>query len=160
MFASKIMTRKIVTCHPDQPIGEVITTMVETMLRMVPVVRRDGTLVGIVHTISILNKVVPEYIVTGDLKSVPFAPDIGLLRKHFKALSTEHKLVRDIMERKPSTVHDNESLLSVTAALITFDRFEYVLVVDHKTNKLVGVISSGDILRALHSVSPSAMEGV
>ncbi|MDX8412655.1 MAG: CBS domain-containing protein [Mariprofundales bacterium] len=160
MFASKFMTKDITTCHPDQPIGEVIDLMTTTMLRMVPVVEHDGTLVGTVHTLSILSKVVPEYIVTGDLKSIPFAPDIGLLRKHFKALTTDKKRVRDIMDRNPTTVHDNESLLSVTAALITYDRFEYVLVVDHHSHKLVGVISGGDVLRALHSVSPNAIEGV
>jgi len=159
MFASKIMTKDVTTCHPDQHVHEVITLMVETRLRMVPVVDDDGILVGSINTLSILNRVVPEYIVTGDLKSVPFAPDIGLLRKHFKALLTDKKYIRDVMERKPTTVHHDESLLSVTAALISYDRFEYVLVVDHY-NKLLGVISSGDILRALYAVSPSAIEDV
>ncbi|RMH51408.1 MAG: CBS domain-containing protein [Zetaproteobacteria bacterium] len=157
MFAWKIMTSKVITCRPDQPVGEVIDLMIRRHLHTVPVVEEDGTLRGSINTLSILNRVVPEYIVTGDLKSVPFAPDIGLLRKHFRALACGDKVAADIMERKPTTVRDNESLLSVTAALITYDRYEYVLVVD-RNRKLLGVISSGDILRALHQGEPEGIE--
>jgi len=159
MFANKFMTTDIITCRPDQSVHEVIELMVSTHLRMVPVVDSQGVLAGTINTLSILNRIVPEYIVTGDLKSVPFAPDIGLLRKHFKTLDHGSKCARDIMECHPTKVHEHESLLSVTAALITYDRFEYVLVVDHN-DKLLGVISSGDILRALYSVSPSEIESV
>jgi len=45
-------------------------------------------------------------------------------------------------------VSADESLLSVTAALITYDRFEYALVADDDEH-LVGIISSSDILRRL-----------
>ncbi len=157
MFACKIMTTDVVSCHPDQPVHEVIDLMVGRGLHMVPVVEADGTLCGSINTLSILNRVVPEYIVTGDLKSVPFAPDIGLLRKHFRELATGGRVASDIMERKPTTVRDDESLLSVTAALITYDRFEYVLVVD-RNRRLLGIISSSDILRALHDGTPKEIE--
>ena len=159
MFASKIMTTDVITCRPDQPVREVVDLLVAKHLRVIPVVDDNGKLVGSINTLSILNRIVPEYIVTGDLKSVPFAPDIGLLRKHFKALEDGGKQACDIMERNPTKVHEHESLLSVTAALITYDRFEYVLVVDHD-DTLLGVISSGDILRALYAASPSDIERV
>jgi len=158
MFAERIMTKNIITCRPDQSINEVIDTMCEKKLRMMPVINPNGTLAGSINTLSFLNHIVPEYIMTGDLKAVPYAPDIGLLRKHFLKLYND-TAIANIMDSKPTTVQANESLLSVTAALITYDRFEYVIVVDNN-HKMVGVISSGDILRALHSATVQGIEQV
>ncbi len=159
MFAERIMTKEVITCRPDQPVREVIDLMSAKKLRIVPVVNADGTLAGSINTLSFLNRIVPEYIVTGDLKAVPYAPDIGLLRKHFLTLCQLDHKISDIMERKPTTVQAHESLLSVTAALITYDRFEYVLVINAQ-QQLLGIISSGDILRALHDNTPSDIEQV
>ncbi|MDX8409817.1 MAG: CBS domain-containing protein [Mariprofundales bacterium] len=159
MFAERIMTKEIISCRPNQPVREVVDLMSEKKLRVVPVVNPDGTLAGSINTLSFLNRIVPEYIVTGDLKAVPYAPDLGLLRKHFLTLCRPENKISDIMEHNPTTVQAHESLLSVTAALITFDRFEYVFVIDDN-KQFLGMISSGDILRTLHDSTISGIEQV
>ncbi|MDQ6951479.1 MAG: CBS domain-containing protein [Mariprofundales bacterium] len=159
MFAERIMTTNIATCSPDQPVHEVIDIMTEKRLHTLPVIDADGILLGSLNTLSVLNRIVPEYIVTGDLKAVPYAPDFGLLRKHYLALNNSKTTVAEVMERHPTTVHANESLLSVTAALITYDRFEFVIVIDD-ASKMLGIISSNDILRALHDQFPLEIETV
>ena len=54
-------------------------------------------------------------------------------------------------------VHANESLLSVSAALCTFGKHEYALVVDDD-NVLLGVISAGDILDRLRFYTSGAKD--
>jgi len=140
------MTTDIVTCHPQQTVAEIVAVLSKEEFRMVPVVDSDNKILGAVHTLSVLSGLVPSYIVTGDLKSIPYAPDIGLLRKHYENLLPTK--VADVMDKKPTIVHADDSLLSVAAALITYDRFEYALVADADEH-LVGIISTSDILRRL-----------
>jgi len=146
MYAKNIMTKDVVVCHPEDTVESIAAILNEKTYRMIPVVDADHKILGAVNTLSVLASLVPSYIVTGDLKSIPYAPDIGLLGKHYEKLL--HRKVVHVMDKKPTIVHADESLLSVTAALITYDRFEYVLVVD-KDDRLVGIISSSDILRRL-----------
>lgn len=146
MHAKNIMTTDVVVCHPEQAVEDIAAILNNKTFRIIPVVDANHKILGAVNTLSVLASLVPSYIVTGDLKSIPYAPDIGLLRKHYEKLL--HRKVVDVMDRKPTIVHADESLLSVTAALITYDRFEYALVAD-ADERLVGIISSSDILRRL-----------
>jgi len=146
MHAKNIMTTDVVVCHPEQTVADIAAVLNEKSFRMIPVVDADNKILGAVNTLSVLASLVPGYIVKGYLQSIPYAPDIGLLRKHYKNLL--QCKVMQVMDNKPTVVHADESLLSVTAALITFDRFEYALVAD-ADERLVGIISSSDILRRL-----------
>jgi len=146
MHARDIMTTDVVVCHPEQTVADIAAVLNEKSFRMIPVVDAERKILGAVNSLSVLASLVPSYIVTGDLKSIPYAPDIGLLRKHYENLLQSK--VRDVMDDNPTIVSEDESLLSVTAALITYDRFEYALVADDD-ERLVGIISSSDILRRL-----------
>jgi len=146
MHAKDIMTTDLVVCHPEQTVAEIAAVLNEQSFRMIPVVDAEHKILGAVNTLSVLSSLVPSYIVTGDLESIPYAPDIGLLRKHYITLLNRN--VSEVMEKNPTIVHADESLLSVTAALITYDRFEYALVAD-ADERLVGVLSSSDILKRL-----------
>lgn len=79
---------------------------------------------------------------------------MGVLRKHYREILS-HK-VSDVMDRDPTIVMESESLLSVTAALITYDRFEYALVVD-KHQQLMGIVASSDILGCLKKFKPEEL---
>ena len=146
MHAKNIMITDVMVCHPEQTVADIAAILNEQSFRMIPVVDPDHKIMGAVHTLSVLSSLVPGYIVEGYLKSIPYAPDIGLLRKHYKELM--QRKVSYVMDSNPTVVHADESVLSVTAALITYDRFEYALVAD-ADERLVGVISSSDILRRL-----------
>jgi len=136
------MVKNPKSARVDEPVGEVLLRMREQQLRMLPVLSDKGRVEGVISTHSVLIHIVPDYIVSGNLKSVSYAPDIGLLRKHYLELA--ERPVRDVMD-KALLVHANESLLSVSASLSTFGKHEYALVVD-EDNALLGVISAGDIL--------------
>lgn len=149
MDAKLIMTRPVVTCHPDQSIAEVLELLGSSHHRMLPVVDADNKVLGVVHTLCLLEKIVPTYIGSGDLTSVAYAPDIGLLKKNYLAL-LDHK-VEEAMLTKPIIVRPDESLLSVTTSLLGQQRFEYALVADDDMH-LLGVISSNDVLHRLHEI--------
>ncbi len=146
MKANLVMTKDLVVCHPDQTVAEVIDLLRGKSFRVLPVVDENKKILGAVNLLSLISKFVPEYIITGDLKSISYAPDMGVLRKQYTA--TLDQKVSDIMDRDPTVVGENESLLSVTAALITYDRFEYAFVAD-KQNVLLGLIAASDVLRCL-----------
>ncbi len=145
MHAHKIMITHPKSAHIDEKVGEVLQRMRSQHLRMLPVLSDGGCVEGVISTYSVMSHIVPDYIVSGDLDSVPYAPDLGLLRKHYEELSV--KSVREVME-KPLTVHADDSLLSVSAALCSFGKHEYALVVD-ADKCLLGIISAGDILDRL-----------
>ena len=154
MKANLVMTKELVVCHPDQTVLEVLKVLRERSFRVLPVVDENNKLLGAVNMLSMLSKLVPEYIVKGYLKSIPYAPDMGVLRKHYKEI-IDHKVI-DIMDDHPTIVGENESLLSVTAALISFDRFEYAFVVD-RDKTLLGIVAASDIVRALSQFDPEVL---
>ena len=146
MKANHIMTKDLVVCHPDQTVGEVIDLLRGKSFRVLPVVDKNNKILGAVNLLGLVSKFVPEYLITGDLTSISYAPDMGVLRKQYTA--TLDRKVSDIMDRDPTVVRESDSLLSVTATLITYDRFEYAFVADKK-NVLLGLIAASDILRCL-----------
>jgi len=151
MHANLIMVKNVMTCRPDQTVAEAIEFLNTKTFRIIPVVDDENHILGAVNTLTLLSHIVPEYIVDGYLQSVPFAPDIGLLRKHYQEILKKN--ITDVMADNPTIVREDESLLSATAAMVTHDRFEYVLVVDGEQH-LAGIISPSDILRAMDRFIP------
>ncbi len=154
MKANLVMTKELVVCHPDQTVLEVLNILRSKSFRVLPVVDENNKILGAVNMLSMLSKLVPEYIVNGYLKSIPYAPDMGFLRKHYKEI-IDHKVV-DIMDEHPTIVGENESLLSVTSALITYDRFEYAFVAN-KDKVLLGIIAASDVVRCLAQFDPEVL---
>jgi CBS domain-containing protein len=146
MLAKNIMVTNLVTAKEDELVSDVFAKMRNAKLRMLPVLDNENRIVGVLSTFSVMEHVVPEYLVSGDLNQISYAPDMGLLRKHYDEISS--KPIRDIMNREPLLVHETESLLSVAATLTSYGRHEYAMVID-KSDKFLGVISAGDILESL-----------
>lgn len=151
MHVEQIMTRDVVACRAGQTVSEVIALLKETGVRMIPVVGEDGKILGAVNTLTLLSALVPEYIVGGDLKSISYVPDIGLLRRHYREMLDRE--IGEVMNGDPTIVKPDESLLSVAAALITYDRFEDALVAG-SDGKLQGLVSASDILNCLNKLKP------
>lgn len=154
MQASSFM-QKPVSVHADAHVKYAIDKMRDIGYRMLPVVDADGCVVGVLSTRSIIAHLVPDYIVSGDLDDVPYAPDFGLLHKHYEAV--KNMPVSELMDA-PFTIKPEESLLSVSAALVTHATHDCVLVAD-ADNKLVGIITAYDVLeriRGIHASRPHA----
>jgi CBS-domain-containing membrane protein len=153
MQAQNIMTRDPITASGADTMGMALERMQQHRLHMMPVLDGDGVVLGVVTQHSILAHIVPNYIMTGDLKSVTYAPDLGLLRRQYATLINESVMAE--VDTEPLLVKPDESLLSVAAALISFDKHEHALVADER-KRLLGVISVGDILGYLKQASGEA----
>lgn len=151
MHAKDIMVTDVVTCRPGQTVDEALEMLKKRSLRMIPVVDNERRVIGALDTIKLLARLVPEYIVSGDLKSVSYAPDFGMLYKHY--LELRDLTVSEVMETEPTIVKAGESLLSVATSLIVRNFFDYAIVVD-ENGALAGVISPSDILACLARHEP------
>ncbi|MDX8388745.1 MAG: CBS domain-containing protein [Ghiorsea sp.] len=140
------MATNLVTATEDQLVVDVFAKMREAKLRMLPVLSPNGCITGVISTFCMMEYVIPEYVTSGDLNQISYAPDMGILRRHYTEIASQP--IKNVMSKKPLLVQPNESLLSVAAALSSFGRHEYAMVVD-KDNKLLGIISAGDILDRL-----------
>ncbi len=146
MIAANIMTTQIVTAYDHEQVGSVYDTMKQKRLRMLPVINQEGMVVGIISTFCIMEHAIPDYVISGDLQQIPYAPDLGILRK--KYLEVIECPVSKVMDTHPLLVQKDESLLSVAAAISAHGKHEYAVVVDDN-KALLGVISAGDILMRL-----------
>lgn len=146
MHASNIMISDIVTCGPDESLEAALDKLYDNGVRMLPVVDAEKRVLGIISASSLLTRVAPEYIASGDLDPVHYAPDLGLLQRRFHELMPAS--VSDVMDNKPVMIRGDESLLAATAELITENRYGYLLVVDDG-QRLQGIISCNDVLQAL-----------
>jgi CBS domain-containing protein len=149
MQAQQVMISNPYTAHIDELIEIVIIRMRNANLRMLPVTDHSGVVLGVISTFSILEHIVPNYLISGDLNQISFAPDMGILRRQYDTYT--NKQISEVMDPKPLLVNKGESLLSVAAAMISFGKHEYALVVDKK-EKLLGIISAGDILDQLQAL--------
>lgn len=143
MIAGNVMVTDVIAANVDETVDIVLERMRTSKLRMIPVLDNQGVIIGVISTFSVMEKIVPSYIVTGDLNQISYAPDIGILRRHYNEIS-ELKVV-DVMDNQPLLVGQDESLLSVAAAMISHVKHEYAVVVDDSKH-LLGIISAGDVL--------------
>jgi len=145
MLARDVM-QKPVAIHAEARVSDALEKMHESGHRFLPVVDADGRVVGLFSALAVVGYLVPDYIVSGDLDDIPYAPDFGLLRQHYDAVKDQP--VSTLMVDKPFVIKSEESLLSVAAALVTHQLHDAVLVVDAES-KLTGVITSSDVLGRL-----------
>lgn len=152
MLAERVMNSAPVTASVDDLAGDVLARMRKARLRMLPVVDESGAVAGVISTFSIMQHLIPDYIASGDLGLIAYAPDIDILHRRYR--DNIGKKLADLMDRKPLLVKKGDSILSVAAGLISFGKHELALVVDDE-QRLVGVISAGDILNHLRLANAS-----
>ncbi len=151
MLARDVMVTNALSVSPDQDMGTALKIMRKHQFRMLPVVDADNRLLGALTTNNILRHLLPDYILSGNLGDVAYAPDIGVLAAHYPDVVC--KPVGEVMDRKPLVVQGDEALLAVASTLASDKRQHvYALVIDHD-ERLLGIISPGDIVdhfRNLH----------
>ncbi len=145
MKVSEIMTRDVTTATPDTTIAQLAHVISEKNLGGLPIVDENGELVGIVTESNLLPK----------MKKVPFSniklPALFHEWVDEPGIEPLFKLARDkkageVMSTKVVSVEPNDTVLA--AAIILGERgFRRLPVVED--GRLVGIVSRGDILRAL-----------
>ena len=147
MEAMEIMTRDIATVMPEASVREAAGIMTEKRVSGLPVVAADGRLVGILTASDLLHRVE-----TGTEKRQSwFARFTANPDQMARQYAKSHGLkVHEVMSRHVISVREDASLNEV-AEVLDANKLKRVPVV--RGGSVVGIISRGDLVRALSQVS-------
>jgi CBS domain-containing protein len=145
MKASEIMTKDVVTVAPDTPVRDIAVLMTKHRISGVPVVAADGRLVGIVSESDLMHRAE-----TGTERRRKWWLGLmmdsdSLARDYAKA----HGLRATDVLTSPVVTVDGEAELGEVADML--DQRKRVPVVTD--GRLVGMITRGDLVRALAQTS-------
>jgi acetoin utilization protein AcuB len=148
MFISRFMTKEVVTIDRNADIADARKLMIRYRFRHLPVVRSDGTLIGIVSDRDIRSAMPSTYVPDNLPKADPDAAT-GIL-------------VQDIMTKDPVCV-SLASTIQDALLLIEKTRVGAFPVVDENL-KVAGIVSDRDLLNAFLDVlgikEPGALLGI
>ncbi|MCK5640159.1 MAG: CBS domain-containing protein [Gammaproteobacteria bacterium] len=136
MKVKDLMTKKVITLSPDDKVDRLFFLFNFENIRHVPVVSKKGELVGIVSD--------------RDLKKVLGAPRKELERPDGTTLMLSTRKVVTVMRRQPHYIEPGAKAADA-AAVMAKKRIGALPVVNK--NKLVGIITSTDILKAFVKMS-------
>lgn len=136
MFVSRSMTRKVITAGPETGIFEAQELMAQSKIRHLPVIETDGRLVGIVTDRDIRSALPYEF-----FKKHPSKRE----KEKFSKLQ-----MKDIMSKNPITISPTYTIQD--ALLMIQDAKVGALPVVDEENRLTGIISVRDLLRAFINV--------
>lgn len=136
MKVKEIMTKKVITLSLDDKVDKLFFLFNFENIRHVPVVSAKGELLGIVSD--------------RDLKKVLGMPRRQIERPDGSRFTLSTRKIRTIMRRQPYTIGP-EANAADAAALMAKRKIGALPVVNK--GKLVGIITSTDILRAFVKLS-------
>lgn len=134
MKVSKYMTNKVIAARPEDGIREAFFLMRREGVRHLPVVDVDGQLLGIISDRDLRR---PDW--------VDETPDLSHLYNLDDSIE-----VQDLMKRNVIVVHTYDTIRKATRLLLEH-HFGALPVLD-KEQKIVGMLSAIDLLRALEDL--------
>ena len=145
-----IMTRDIILATPEMSLNEAIKILAERRISGLPVVDKGGKLVGIISETDLMwqetGPTPPPYIML--LDSVIFLENPARYEKEIhKALGAT---VGEVMTKNPITIKPTQSLTEAARLMHDKDVHRLPVVAD---GKVVGILTRGDIVRAMASES-------
>jgi CBS domain-containing protein len=149
MKALDIMTRDVTTVSPDTSVRDIAALMMEKHISGVPVLTDNGKIIGIVSQSDLLHRAEVGTERKRKWWFRTFADSDALAREYAKAHGLK---ARDIMSRYVVSVRDDAELRDV-ADILDSHRIKRVPVVQE--GRLVGIITRGDLVRALSQVQIS-----
>lgn len=141
--ARDIMTRNVATVAPQTSVHDIARMMTERHISGVPVVDENNNILGIVTEADLLHRVETQTEKKSSWWLTLFSDAEALAREFSKA---HGRTAGDIMTRKVVVVPENAPL-DVIANAFDVHRIKRVPVT--RDSVLVGIVSRGDIVRAL-----------
>lgn len=147
MEISRYMKRDFRTVAPHTPMREIARLFFETGESVLPVTEEDGTLSGIITIDDFILIFLPDYI---DLiRSIDFLHDFGALERSTFSVEERLLVAEDLMREDVTPLEETESVMKAAAALHKLG-FQRIPVVSGL--RLVGMISLGDVCRAIYDM--------
>lgn len=144
--AGDIMTSPVYTVGPNDPVTRIVALLCTHRISGVPVVNGRGHLLGLVSERDVLDAMLPGAAGLNGKKARGVPED---------ALRDIRKLqARDLMVRKLITATPETEPLQL-ASLMAFRKIRRIPIVNGK--KLVGIVSHGDVYRAIFESHPQPL---
>lgn len=141
--ARDIMTRAVATVAPETSIHDIAKIMVERRISGMPVVDENNRILGIVTEADLVHRIETATERKSSWWLKLFSDPEALAREFSKS---HGRTAADIMTRKAVCVQENATLDAIADAFDTHRIKRVPVVRDHE---LVGIVSRGDIVRAL-----------
>ncbi|HEX3031217.1 MAG TPA: CBS domain-containing protein [Bacillota bacterium] len=131
MLVKTIMSSPVISVQPDSQVGHALELMKSNHIRHLPVVGKDGSLVGLVSE-SDLIKVYPKgHITSYQLNLISRTP------------------VKTVMNTNPKTIHPDDA---IEQAVEMMRQFKLVCLPVIENDLVTGLICEDDILRSFISI--------
>lgn len=156
MKARDIMVVNVITVGPEATVRQVADILFRNRISAIPVVGKDGKLIGIISEGDLARRVELE---TDDRRSWWLQI---FTRKSNEALAMEYvrshaRRVKDVMTRSVITASPATSLRDI-AALLEKNRIKRVPIV--AKGKVVGIVSRANLIQALASLGEDNRQGI
>lgn len=149
---TEIMTKDIISVHPETPILDVAKLLNDHSFNGMPVVDKDNVLVGIITEYDLISSGSSIHLPTlqkvlGSLSV--FKKDKWEFNEDVESLTKLQ--VKDVMNKEPLTLSNTASFLDALQTFQEHHRVNPIPVIDAE-KKVVGVVSRFDILKPLKKV--------
>jgi CBS domain-containing protein len=144
---AEVMSRDPIVVRPETPLKEAIQILAERRISGLPVVDDTGNLLGIISETDLMwqetGVTPPAYIMF--LDSVIYLQNPGTYERDLhKALG---QTVGEVMSKNPVTISPDK-LLSEAARILNDRKIHRLPVLDN-TGQIIGILTRGDIIRAM-----------
>jgi CBS domain-containing protein len=151
MKASDVMTRDVVAIGPDMPAQDIAKLLLAHGISAVPVVDREGIPIGMVSEGDLLPRDERERIARRDWWLALLAEGEILSRDFLASLQSPGRRARDMMTAPVITVEEDTGIEDIATLLAAYQIKRVPVVRD---DRIVGIVSRADLIRALTSEQP------
>lgn len=143
MKVKEIMTKEIKSVSPDASARQALDLLQKMQISGLPVINEEGQLVGMFTEKDILSYALPSYIER--VGSFVYEENPKAIRRKFAGL--DGIKVSQLMRKEVVSVNE-ETTLCEAARLMLTQKARRLPVLD-KSARVVGIVSRGDVLKAL-----------
>jgi CBS domain-containing protein len=143
MKIKEIMTRQVISVSPDVSAMEALKLLFKNQMSGLPVIDNEAKLVGMFTEKDILTYILPSYI--EKVGRFIYEENPKSTKKKFQDL--QNVSVAQLMRKEVVTSGEETTLCEVARVMLT-QKARRVPVID-KSGKVLGIVSRGDILRAI-----------
>jgi CBS domain-containing protein len=136
-----VMTREVVTVHPDTPFPQIVERLLENNIGGLPVVDPNGTLLGIVTEADLITKEAYEH---GRRRHLDLVIDHLTGRDPAWIRKAEARCAGDLMTVDVHTASPHEDLATAARRMLEEHHKQLPVVAD---GRLVGIVSRKDLLK-------------
>jgi len=141
-----VMVTDVVAIDPQDRVSDALKIMLENHVSALPVVGRNDRCVGVISATDLLQLAQQ---LGGELDALYQAEGLSreLLERQLEQTGFSSQVVQEVMTHKAITIKPESSLVAAATAMIQ-NRVHRLAVTDSH-EKLLGIVSTTDIIRAL-----------